>query len=353
MGEVAVADQVKRSTPPKASGDTKPSKKPAPKGAHAADDGYIPFALRFKAWWEGIEAASLMPGDPGAEDAASKITVDPEPEEEEGGRWPEPRRAFCTRLWGIGEEDEVVHPGGADYTVALAKPMALDSSKSTFDLSAGLGGGTRKLAATLDLWVKGFELDADLAEHAMALSKKHGHDRRAPVEPLIEDALSLGEGKADGILMRERLYRVRNKAKFLDDLFAALKPRGHIVLTDFVLCDEAAATDPIISAFLAQEAKASPARQEPALWTMADHKKRLLEKSLDLRIYEDESEKFSTMIRAGWGQFVGGLSKADLSRRFVDEMMRVAEFWLILCKALESGKFVYVRAHGIRGGESV
>ena len=318
-----------------------------------ANDGYIPFAIRFKAWWEGVEVASLLAkGDADSAPAAAGISVESEPDEEEG-RWSEGRLTLCQRLWEKDEGDEVVHPGGAAYTVELAKPMALDSSKSAADLSAGLGGGTRKLAASLDLWVTGFEPDPELAEHAMTLSRKHGQDRRAPIAPLDEETFDLGEKRLDGVLMRERLFRFRNKQRAIDGLFRALKPRGHLVLTDFVLADDAAASDPTVVGWLKREAAFGPTGQEPTLWTKADVKKALLAKKLDLRIFEDESEKYSGLIRGGWAQFVDGLDKGEMTRRFVDDMMREAEYWLHLGRALESGKLIYLRAHAIRGGETV
>ncbi|MEQ8604644.1 MAG: class I SAM-dependent methyltransferase [Marivibrio sp.] len=318
-----------------------------------ANDGYVPFAVRFKAWWEGVDAAALMhKGAPPPAPAAAGISVESEPEEDEG-RWSSGRLSLCQRLWETGDGDEVVHPGGADYTVELAKPMALDNSKSAADLSAGLGGGTRKLAASLDLWITGFESDSELADHAMALSRKHGHERRAPIAALDEESFDLGEKRMDGVLMRERLFRFHNKQRALDCVFRALKPRGHLVLTDFVLADEAAAEDPAVSGWLKREAAFGPTGREPALWTKADVKKALVAKKLDLRIFEDESEKYLGMIRGGWAHFVDGLDKGEMTRRFVDDMMREAEYWLHLGRALESGKLIYLRAHAIRGGETL
>jgi len=322
-------------------------------GKRPANDGYIPFPLRFKAWWEGVDPADLArTGAPPPDPGAAGISVESAPEEEEG-RWSAGRLSLCQRLWETDEGDEVVHPGGAAYTVELAKPMALDSTKSAADLSAGLGGGTRKLAASLDLWMTGFEPDRELAEHAMALSRKHGQERRAPIAPLDEESFDLGEKRLDGVLMRERLFRFPNKQRTIDGLFRALKPRGHLVLTDFALADDAAAADPAVAGWLKREAAFGPSGREPSLWTKADVKKALLAKKLDLRIFEDESEKYLGLIRGGWAGFVDGLDKGEMTRRFVDDMMREAEYWLHLGRALESGRLVYLRAHAIRGGETL
>ena len=353
MGGATVAKNKGAKKRPGADGkNRKRAEKSGAARPRAARDGYIPFAVRFKAWWEGVDPADLLEPSGKAKDDAGKIVIDGDAPEETG-RWPESRRALCSRIWAKMENDEVVGPGGSDYSVELAKPMSLNEKKSAIDLGAGLGGGTRRLNGVLGVWVTGYELDEELAGHANELSRMHGQERRAPVHHLDEENFELPEKKADGILLRERFYRVRNKPKFLDTVFEGLKPRGHLIMTDFVLTDEAAAADPLVEKWLAIEAQVHEQSEEPPLWTKADFKKALLEKRLDLRIFEDETDKFAGLIREGWAQFVEGLEKSEMTRTFVDNMMREAEYWLILNKVLESGKVRYIRIHGIRGGETL
>lgn len=319
-------------------------------------DGPIPFAIRIKAWWEGVDPRRLMKAGRamGAGGGAEPPARGPaEASAEEAGRWPVSRRSFCQRLWGEDENDEVVRPGGSQYSLELAKPMGLDSSKSAIDLAAGLGGGTRRLASALDLWIVGYESDAELAGHAMDLSRRHGQERRAPIHALDEETFDLPERSVDGILMRERLNRIRNKPKLLDTAFNALRPRGHLIITDFVLRDEAALADPLVAQWLRVDAKRASDGFESTLWTKADLKRELLSKRLDLRIYEDESEKYSNMLRAGWARFADGLDKAEMTETFGKMMLGEAEYWLLLGNALDSGALRYVRAHCIRGGETL
>ncbi|MCR9218894.1 MAG: class I SAM-dependent methyltransferase [Alphaproteobacteria bacterium] len=327
-------------------------RQPAMPGADERDP-YIPLKIRFKAWWEGVDPLELMRGaDPARAAAAAKITVDP-PADEPLGPWPPSRVALCRRLWDVDEDDEVVEPGGAAYTAELYKPMGLDSTKSGFDLSAGLGGGIRKLAKERDLWLTGYELEPDLAAEAMRLSTQHGMERRCPIKPLDEEALDLGERRCDGVMLRERLHRIRNKQKLLDDIFTALKPYGHLVLTDLVLESESAADHPVVAGWLKRAEERAADGSTLHLWTKADVKKGILSNRMDLRIFEDETEKYLGLVQGGWARFVGGLTKAEMTRPFVDDMMREAEYWLYLSKALESGKLRYLRAHAIRGGETL
>ncbi|MBP5856880.1 methyltransferase domain-containing protein [Marivibrio halodurans] len=325
------------------------------KGGRRADnvpDGSIPFAVRVKAWWEGVNPRHLMGVGRGMGERADVVGPPPR-EPEETGRWTASRRSFCQRLWGEDENDEVVRPGGSQYSLELAKPMGLDSTKSAIDLAAGLGGGTRRLASALDLWIVGYESDAELAGHAMELSRRHGQERRAPIHALDEETFDLPEKSVDGILMRERFNRIRNKPKLLDTAFNALRPRGHLIITDFVLRDEAALADPLVTRWLKFDAQRAPGGLESTLWTMADLKRELLSKRLDLRIYEDESEKYSSMLRAGWARFADGLDKSEMTKTFGRMMLSEAEYWLLLGNALDSGALRYVRAHAIRGGETL
>jgi hypothetical protein len=66
--------------------------------------------------------------------------------------WTDERVAFCRRLWAISDEDnEMVEPGGAAYANTLLQGAALNSTKSALDLSAGLGGGVRRMVGGLGL----------------------------------------------------------------------------------------------------------------------------------------------------------------------------------------------------------
>lgn len=316
--------------------------------AKQRDDGYIPLKIRFQAWWEGVDPKAMLALESSQEDDNPlAITVAGAPEDAFDGKWTDGRVQFCRRLWEIEEGDEVVDPGGADYTYQLLKPMTLSSEMSAADLSSGLGGGTRKAAQDLNTYIDGFELDEELAKRAHALSAKHGMDRKVPIKNFDPSAFTLPEKRFNGLLCRERLYRVNNKDRFLGMMFKSLRPRGHMMLTDFVIENDMDIGDRNIEAWLLKDGK------DQSLWTAKDYRKTLIEMGMDVRISEDETAKYRSMVLRGWSNFVAGLTKPDLSREFVNEMMREAEYWLLLTRALESGKLRYYRYHAIRGGESI
>lgn len=312
---------------------------------HQEDDGYIPFSIRFKAWWEGLEPGALVTKKPGAPVSAAAIQID-EPEEP-GKTWPESRLSFCRRLWQIEDEDEVVEPGGAEYTGWLLKPMNLSAEVSAIDLSAGLGGGTRKSCKDLNTYIDGYEMDTELAEEAAHLSKKHGVDKRVPIHAYDPESLELPVKKFMGALCRERLYRINHKESYLQTVFNSLRPRGHLIVTDFVVIKASDEDHPTIQAWLAR------APEGVRLWTAEDCRKTIVGYGMDMRICEDETDRFRSILLKGWAQFVGGLTKQDLTRDFINDMMREAEYWLMLIRALESGKLRYYRYHAMRGAESI
>lgn len=326
-----------------------------------AGDGYIPFLERFKRWWSGgappervrrRRPARSGPGarkrtpaaqNNGASDPQA-ITVDDPSEEDAGLRWPDARVDFCRRLWAVEDEDEMVEPGGARYCADLLKPTAIDSSKAALDLSAGLGGGVRYLAKHSGLWVTGMEPDTELAQRAQELSCAHGMARRSPITAYDPEVLRLPKRKYYAILARGRLYRVRAKTDALKAIRDALKPQGHLILADFALARESSAEAKAVAAWAALEP------ERPPLWTMEQYCQALRGAGMDLRVFEADSEHYRSLVLRGWARLVQGLKREELTRPFVDNMMREAEYWVCLARALESGELVYLRAHCMRKG---
>lgn len=326
-----------------------------------AGDGYIPFLERFKGWWNGgapperVRKRRTAPNtrkpretappqeQSGAPDPQA-ITVDEPSDTDAGPRWPDSRVDFCRRLWAVDDEDEMVEPGGAAYCADLLKPTAVDSSKAALDLSAGLGGGVRYLAKQSGLWMTGMEPDEELAERAHELSCAHGMARRAPITAYDPEKLRLPKRKYYVILMRERLYRVRDKGEALKTIRGALKPQGHLILADFALAQDSSAEAKAVTAWTALEP------ERPPLWTMEQYRRALRSVGVDLRVFEPDSERYRGLILGGWARLVDGLRREELTRPFVDNMMREAEYWVRLARALESGELVYLRAHCMRKG---
>lgn len=315
--------------------------------ASQKDKPRIPFRIRFKAWWEGVDPESYLrreSDDPGHEDADA-IHVDDSPDEETS--WPESRVSFLTRLWGGEDQEEVVHPGGTEYTLMLAKPLGLNETKTVLDLCAGLGGGTRELSKQFNLWIEGMEADDELANLANDLSIKHGMEKRAPIQTFDPVKLELPEKRYDAIMIRESMFAYPTRESLIEKAFNALKPRGHLLITDYVLKNQ----ESIDNRAFAIWQENHPAKPLP--WTMGEYKRAVLNLSMNLHIHEDRTDEYRKLVLDGWSTYVNQLTKSDLDRDTVNELMHEAQYWLRLVRALETGELRYMRIHATRGSETI
>jgi SAM-dependent methyltransferase len=316
-------------------------------------DSYIPFLDHFLRWWHGNDATdagddiALAEGgrDSGSDAGPGAITVDTE---DDGLQWTDARVAFCQRLWASSEDDdEMVEPGGSAYCNTLLTPAAINSSKSIIDLSAGLGGGVRYLVAALGLWVTASDPDPELVKRAQQISAKRGLGKRAPISVYDPDALALPANKYYAVLLRERLYRMHDKQQVLATIRQSLKPAGSLILTDFALASEAAGESEEVAAWMAKQP------EPPELWAIDAYRDAIERTGMQIQILDGASKDYRGMILDGWSRFIEGLKREELTREFVDTMMREAEYWLCREHALRSGSLVYLHCHATVSDDAV
>jgi hypothetical protein len=122
----------------------------------------------------------------------------------------------------------------------------------------------------------------------------------------------------------------------LKTIQASLKADGYFVLTDFALPNESARTAKSVTSWL-------DLQNDPiTLWTTEDYKQALSELDFKPSIFQDESAQYRALILRGWARLVGGLERPELSRAFVDTMMREATYWVRLERALARGELIYL-----------
>lgn len=316
------------------------------------DDGYIPLMDRFIAWWEGIEPEAIVRAkkasgptetdEKALEAPKSPATIEVDIPDSEGpmNSWPETRLTFCRRLWG--EEFEVVRPGGTEFTVRLVRPMALTAENNLVDLSVGLGGGARKVHSELGVWVAGYERNPDLAKHGARISNTKGLDRKVKISSYDPATLELKPGSANGVLIREILYTISDRVTFLEKVAAAVRPLGHIVLTDLMLAKEEFRKDKAVLSWLKRDA----ADASPEL--VGAYTPMLEEMGFDVRVEEDESDTYHGYVLESWAAYVAGLQKEDLDRETVSRMILEAEYWVYLMRVLQARKVRLFRLHAIK-----
>lgn len=155
------------------------------------------------------------------------------------------------------------------------------------------------------------------------------------------DALALPENNFHAVLLRERLFRMHDKQAVLGTIQKSLKIGGSLILTDFVLATEQSSIADPVTAWIARETEAHQ------LWTMDAFRNVIEGTGMQIRTFDDASTHYRQMILAGWARFIDGLKREELDRDFVDTMMREAEYWVRLERALGSGELVYLHCHAL------
>jgi cyclopropane fatty-acyl-phospholipid synthase-like methyltransferase len=302
--------------------------------AAQARRGRIPWRLRLKAWWAGYELA--LP-----EHVAAAIETEAPTHAVRAPErvlpWTDRRIGLVQELWGDGFD----RPGTADDVLTLLKPCALDPRMSVVELGCGLGGGVRSVAREFSIWLTGLEGESELAEVGQKLSVQAGLAKKAPVIQADLQQLDLKAGGYDVIYAREAFLTLPDKTHLLHAANQALKPRGQLLFTDYVLAD-AGPDAPEIQAWRASE----PA--PPAPWSIADYTEALRALKLDIRVSEDRTDQQIAAVKQGWAQFTERAQHAGKLEGYGQLLAEEAEVWANRLAALESGRLKVYRFHALK-----
>jgi cyclopropane fatty-acyl-phospholipid synthase-like methyltransferase len=241
------------------------------------------------------------------------------------------------RLYGRG----YVIPGDAAWLLSLVQPLRLGASSALLDLAAGLGGPARAIAQAFHARVTGIERDHERARQANAMSSALGASHLVRVKACDPESVELGNAKFDGAIGREASYAVAEKERFLRVVAQALRPRGRLVLTDFVL-DRSAGERPEFDGWRRHLA------QRPALWTAAQYADCFKSVGYSLDRAEDISALYRRQIVAAWiGYLRAGEIRGQAAAQ-VDAVLAEAEASFRTVAALESGALKYYRFEAIQ-----
>ncbi len=312
-----------------------------------ADDAGAPrlnLKTRLHAWWEGYDLSGVKgrKGDGGEEHAAATSAppppAAPAPSSPSHGpgvnRWGKPlwtatRIEVAEKLWGEGFNT----PGGHDHIPYLVKPLGLNPAMSVLDLSAGLGGTSRVMAAKYGCWVTGLEASEALAKEGMVRSFKAGLEKKAPVEPYDPERFSYPK-RVDAIFYKEGMFSVADKEQMFDGMEMALKPRGHLLMTDYVV-------DPSAAGARAVQHWCDKEPMQPHLWSKERMAAAFAQRNLDLRIGEDITDTHRTAIVAAIQGLIDHLERHHLDRETKIAVMDEVEMWVRRVAALEAGMKVF------------
>lgn len=305
-----------------------PKAVPSVKDSQSADDPTL--KERFRAWWEGYDL------DPGrrtnTHGPSHDVRYEAGPLE-----WETSRIRLAEALWGEG----FISPGGPDYVLSMIKFFGLDPSMSVLDLGAGLGGATRVMCEKFGVWARGLEEDPQLVEAGMALSTKAGMAKRAPIEGFDPESLELKPKSIDCIFSKEYLYRVEHKRELLRTLEGALKGRGQLLFTDYVLAKAHGSSD-LLEAW--KESEPSP----PHLWSVQDYENAFGKLHLDIRVIDDITEAFHKMVTTRWAAYMLSIKTHGLDDDLASCLMEEVERWTRRMQLLESDEVHICRFHVVK-----
>ena len=291
----------------------------------------------------GFLAKLVAWGRRGKEDAGRAESAQPLRPPTRGAPESEPPlddSALAQWLWGAGFHI----PGGEEHVLDLVKPFALNPAMSMLYIGAGLGGGARAIAAKFSTYVTALESDEALAKRGMEMSTLQGMQKHAPVSVYDPHALELRPRSFDCILTRQSTYTLADKDKepFLKALAAALKPRGHLLLTDYVLEPKAQAGPKL-------EAWRRLQRRPAHLWTAARYAECLKRLGMEIRVTEDTSSTLRHRILGGWAQMVDTVDLRGLPRQQQLAVVGEAERWVHTIAALDGGGLGIYRIYALAG----
>jgi SAM-dependent methyltransferase len=239
-------------------------------------------------------------------------------------------------LYGRG----YVIPGDASHVLKLVEPFELGSGSTMLDLAAGLGGPARAVAQAFHARVTGLERDPDLVRRGTALSTAQGLARLARFKTCDPESVELEPESFDCALGREASYMVVEKERYLRVVVQSLKPRGQLVLTDFVR-DRAAQAHETVGAWAAVQPR------RPVLWSLAQYTDCLKSLGFHLRAAEDMTASYRRQILAAWIALLRSNELRRLKPGQVATVLHEAEASLRAVAAFESGGLRYYRMEAI------
>jgi ubiquinone/menaquinone biosynthesis C-methylase UbiE len=229
-------------------------------------------------------------------------------------------------LWGDG----FVMPGNAAFVLETVKPVGLNPAMSMLDISAGLGGAARVIAQTFGTYVTGLERSPERAKRGMEMSVVANLAKRAVISQFNPETIELRANSFDCVLARAATYNVVEKERLLRVIFQGLKQRGQLLLNEFVL-DPSLADRRELATWTACES------HPPQLWTIEQYTDCMTSLGFDIRVVEDISKTYQSLIVAGWARLLDEVDLKHMAKKHKITIIDEAELWTLRMAALQSG----------------
>ncbi len=290
-------------------------------------------------WKDGASGGEASPSIASADMVAAAMAPDEDPEARglEGldidrrGKpvWSLEQVRGAQMLWGDG----FVGPGDAAFMVDAVRPFGLNPAKSVLDCSGGLGGAARAIVSAYDTWVTALEPSPLLAKLGMRRSHALDLDRKAPVMPYDPESFNPA-GSYDLVLADRVIHRVRDKEPYLDHLCECVKPKGSVLLMDYVIEGTPNSWDTWNTWKDTEPLDLYP-------WSTQRMKDELVQRNMDVRIVEDLTASLRRLIveRVRW--LAEALQGAAVDSGLLAGLARELQLWWARLKVLGHGLRYY------------
>jgi ubiquinone/menaquinone biosynthesis C-methylase UbiE len=303
--------------------------------------GGASFKDRFSAWWHGTELRVAEPDFD--EDDYEEVEVgedsadDAEAPAESSESWSEAKSEIAKGLWTPG----FISPGGSEYVEELVAGCSLSSDETLLEVGIGMGGNATTIVGKFGNYVNGYETDKKLAAEAKKTAVEYDIDTKVKIVGEPFDLAKVKTNYFRAALMREVLYTMDDKETVIAKMCDSLKDgEAYLVITDF-LFDDGVETDELAAWKDVQPNPVYP-------WTAQQLQKCLESNGVLARITEDESARYSEMIRGSWARYLNEIKGQSVSEAFGQQLVYEAQYWLLLTAALDSGDLKYYRIEGVK-----
>ena len=141
------------------------------------------------------------------------------------------------RLYESVFGEDFVSPGGHAMAVELITQLQQQPGSRVLDVGCGLGGSAFVMAAEFGLKAEGIDLSKNMLSIAQQKSRDYGLDDSVTFE--LGDCLLLDRvDQYDAIYSRDVFLHIHDKSRLFSVLYAALKPGGKILFTDYCCGDK-------------------------------------------------------------------------------------------------------------------
>jgi SAM-dependent methyltransferase len=232
-------------------------------------------------------------------------------------------------IWGDG----FAFPGGVDHVMQMVKPMALNPKKSMLYLGAGLGGGPRAIAKAFGTWTVGLEVSPSLAAAGMEHSKMAGLAKKALICPYDPQTIEMPAKKFDAICARHALEGIAGRERLLAELAKAMRPEGHLLISDF-----------------AAGSSAGPAAGQDAAApiVLEDLVRQIEALRFDVRVAEDTTAEFRKLVVKGWADLAAALEGRSLDPAEAAGLAQEIQTWHARLAAFAADQVRVIRVHAIK-----